>query len=158
MKYTILIACISLFILSSCNDSDENTRIPEPVDYREINEKQILEYIEDNNLNADRLESGLYYVIAEEGSGDRPAVTDNVTVRYKGYFLDQKVFDESKEEGISFRLLNTIKGWQEGIPLFKEGGSGTLLIPSHLGYGSRNFQTIPGGSVLIFDVTLLAIN
>jgi hypothetical protein len=34
-------------------------------------------------------------------------------------------------------LYKCHKGWTEGIS-FKEGGSGTLLIPSHLGYGSND--------------------
>jgi FKBP-type peptidyl-prolyl cis-trans isomerase len=46
-----------------------------------------------------------------------------------------------------FGLQQVIKGWTEGIPYFKEGGSGVLLIPSSLGYGkhkrtnSRRFST-----------------
>jgi FKBP-type peptidyl-prolyl cis-trans isomerase len=60
-------------------------------------------------------------------------------------------FDESSASEITFPLQNVIKGWTEGIPLFKEGGSGTLLIPSHLGYGSNDSNGITGGSVLVFD-------
>jgi FKBP-type peptidyl-prolyl cis-trans isomerase len=41
--------------------------------------------------------------------------------------------------------------------LFKEGGSGTLLIPSHLGYGSNDSNGITGGSVLVFDVKLISV-
>ena len=52
-------------------------------------------------------------------------------------------------------LFNTIRGWQQGIPLFKKNGKGKLLVPSHLGYGSRDFGNIPKNSVLIFDIELL---
>jgi FKBP-type peptidyl-prolyl cis-trans isomerase FkpA len=55
-------------------------------------------------------------------------------------------------------LNQTIQGWIEGIPYFKEGGSGTLLIPAHLAYGSDNYRGIPGGSVIIFDVKLISVN
>ena len=41
---------------------------------------------------------------------------------------------------------------------FKEGGSGILLVPAHLGYGNSDFRTIPGGSVLIFDINLISVN
>ncbi|MFT5602342.1 MAG: FKBP-type peptidyl-prolyl cis-trans isomerase FkpA, partial [Flavobacteriales bacterium] len=47
--------------------------------------------------------------------------------------------------------------WTEGIPYFKEGGSGILLIPSHLGYGKSGTSGIPGNSVLIFDVKLIEV-
>jgi len=87
-----------------------------------------------------------------------PTFTDNVTVAYKGYFLDGSVFDQSNEAGISFNLQGVISGWTEGITYFKEGGSGMLLIPAHLGYGSYNFNGIPGGSVLVFEVNLISVN
>ena len=94
----------------------------------------------------------------EQGTGTQPTAASNVTVAYKGYFTNGNVFDQSKAEGISFGLNQVIKGWTEGIPYFKAGGSGVLLIPSHLGYGSTNNGPIPGGSVLIFDVKLISVN
>ena len=92
------------------------------------------------------------------GTGAQPTASSNVTVAYKGYFTDGNVFDESKAEGISFGLNQVIKGWTEGIPFFKEGGNGVLLIPSHLGYGSNGSGPIPGGSVLVFNVKLIKVN
>ena len=100
----------------------------------------------------------MYYVINEEGTGDNPTASSNVTVAYKGYFTDGNVFDESNVDGISFNLGGVIPGWTEGIQYFKEGGSGQLLIPSHLAYGSNDYRDIPGGSVLIFDISLKSIN
>ena len=89
---------------------------------------------------------------------DRPQSTANVRVAYKGYYTSGIVFDESTSNGISFNLQQVIKGWTEGIPYFKEGGTGKLFVPAHLGYGSTNRNGIPGGSVLIFDIHLIAIN
>jgi FKBP-type peptidyl-prolyl cis-trans isomerase FkpA len=51
-----------------------------------------------------------------------------------------------------------IAGWTEGIQLFKEGGDGILLIPYNLGYGINGNSSIPGASVLIFDVKLISVN
>ena len=94
----------------------------------------------------------------EQGTGTQPTAASNVTVAYKGYFTNGNVFDQSKAEGISLSLNKVIRGWTEGIPYFKAGGSGVLLVPSHLGYGSTNNGPIPGGSVLIFDVKLISVN
>ena len=127
-------------------------------DYQGINELEITEYISENNLIATRSDSGLYYVINEEGTGERPTETSNVTVAYKGYFLDGEVFDESDSSGASFNLNAVIEGWTEGIPYFKEGGNGILLIPAHLAYGIYGSSRIPGGTVLIFDVNLISVN
>lgn len=126
-------------------------------DYADENETAILKYIEDNNLIATRTSSGLYYVINNEGTGERPTNTSNVTVAYKGYFLDGTVFDENPN-GYTTDLNSVIAGWTEGIPYFKEGGDGMLLVPYYLGYGAYEYNIIPGASVLIFDVNLISVN
>jgi FKBP-type peptidyl-prolyl cis-trans isomerase FkpA len=148
MKYALFALVLTLFI--SCSGDKE-------VDYVAKNEKEIVDYIAKNNLTAQKSSSGLYYVIKEAGDGAKPTSSSIVTVAYKGYYTDGDVFDESSASGITFPLQNVIKGWTEGIPLFKEGGSGTLLIPSHLGYGSNDSNGIPGGSVLAFDVKLISV-
>lgn len=128
------------------------------VDFVEQNESEIIEYLNDNNLTAQKSSSGLHYIINEAGNGAQPTATSNVTVAYKGYFLNKSVFDQSDSSGISFGLQNVIPGWTEGIPYFKEGGSGILFVPAHLGYGSSDNRGIPGGSVLIFEVRLISVN
>lgn len=122
------------------------------------NEADILKYLDTNNLSAQKTDSGLYYVINNEGDGARPTANSNVRVAYKGYFLDGTVFDESTTGGVAFRLNQVIRGWTEGIPLFKEGGEGILLVPYHLGYGLQGRPPIPGGAVLVFDIKLISIN
>lgn len=149
MKNCILSLCIILFL--GCNDDKEN------IDYVAKNEADIAAYIVENNIDATRSETGLYYGIEEQGEGEQPEATSDVTVAYKGYFLNGKVFDESDASGITFNLNGVIKGWTEGITYFNEGGSGKLFVPAHLGYGSSDNRSIPGGSVLIFDINLLKV-
>jgi FKBP-type peptidyl-prolyl cis-trans isomerase len=50
-----------------------------------------------------------------------------------------------------------IPGWTSGIPYFKEGGYGKLLIPSALGYGPSGSGSIPPNTVLVFDVKLIQV-
>ena len=127
-------------------------------DYTQIDDEIIQQYISDNNLNATSTSSGLYYVIETTGNGVFPNIYSTVTVAYTGILVDGTVFDQSSSAGISFPLTNVIQGWQEGIPLFSEGGTGKLLIPSALGYGNRSVGNIPENSVLIFDVELIDVN
>ena len=148
MKNISLFAFI-IFLISSCNKTK---------DYTQIDEDIILQYISDNNLNAETTGSGLHYVINNPGIGDTPTIYSNVTVAYTGSLTDGTVFDESSSTGVTFPLSNVIQGWQEGIPLFSEGGSGILLIPSALGYGAQAVSAIPANSVLIFDVSLIDVN
>ena len=139
----------SIFIFNTCNKN---------VDYDQLDEEIILQYISDNNLNAEPTGSGLYYVVNNTGNGDIPDINSIVTVAYKGTLTDGTIFDQSGTSGATFPLRNVIQGWQEGIPLFSEGGSGVLLIPSALGYGGQAVGSIPANSVLIFEVTLLNVN
>ncbi|GGF67255.1 FKBP-type peptidyl-prolyl cis-trans isomerase [Wenyingzhuangia marina] len=125
----------------------------------EANDDEIMEYLAEEEITEyTKTSSGLYYIIEQEGTGETPEPTDNVTVAYKGYFTSGTVFDESSVSGVSFDLKEVIEGWTEGITYFKKGGSGKLFIPSNLGYGSNNNRGIPGGSVLIFDIKLVSIN
>ena len=157
MKNILTVLTLTLVLFASCIDDDTNNDDIN-IDYVTQNDEDIQKYITDNNLTAQKSSSGLYYVIDEPDTGTQPVQTDNVTVAYKGYFLNGSVFDQSDAAGISFNLQQVISGWTEGITYFKEGGSGILLIPAHLGYGNRDFRGIPGGSVLIFDIELISVN
>lgn len=151
MKHLVT-ALLALTLFISCTKDNNST-----VDYTAKNEQEIKDYIAKNNITAQRSASGLYYVIDEPGTGTQPTAISNVTVAYKGYFTNGKVFDQSSAAGISFPLNQVIPGWTEGIQYFKVGGSGMLLVPAHLGYGSYDYNGIPGGSVLIFDVKLISV-
>ena len=154
MKSTLL-ALVSLLFVSCLSDINSNIET-QPVDYTVQNEKEIVDYIAKNNLNAQKSDTGLYYVVTEPGTGKQPTVNSCVTVTYKGCFTNGKIFDQNAS-GISGDLYKFIKGWTEGIQYFKEGGSGVLLVPAHLGYGNGR-PGIPGGSVLVFDVKLIKVN
>lgn len=145
MKYLPFTLTLLLFV--SCSKDDN-------IDYIELNDQQIRVYLEDNDLQAQSSVSGLYYIIDEEGEGEQPDENSDVTVVYKDYFLDGTVFDQSSTEGASFNLQEVIQGWTEGITYF----SGMLLVPAHLAYGNRGVGTIPGGSVLLFDIELVSVN
>lgn len=106
------------------------------------------------------LASGLQYKVIKEGNGNSPGPTDSVTVHYRGYLIDGKEFDSSYQRGkpATFPVNRVIKGWAEALQLMKEGAKWVLYIPPELGYGSRGMgSTIPGDSVLTFDVELLTV-
>lgn len=146
------IVILSLIVLNfvSCGKRKVKTQA-------ELDEKIITNYIADNHLNATATGSGLYYVVWTEGTGAQPNSGSTVTVNYKGSLKDGTVFDQSAAVGVTFNLNTVIKGWQEGVPLFKKGGRGVLLIPSALGYGDKATGKIPANSVLIFDIDLINV-
>lgn len=135
-------------------------------DQAAIDDAILQKFISDNGLNASSEQEGLFAVIDEPGQGLNPTANDGVRVAYTGRFLtvnaqnqivEGEVFDASPAEGISFSLGQVIRGWTLGIPLFRTGGSGKLLIPSQLAYGEAGRPTIPPNSILIFDVELLQV-
>ena len=158
MKHLLSTLLVLTLFISCSKDNITYKDNTTPIDYIAKNEKDISEFVANNKLTAQRTNSGLYYVIKEPGTGAQPTATSNVTVAYKGTFLNGQIFDSSTSAGIKIGLNQVIKGWTEGIPYFKEGGSGILLIPAHLGYGNYNYMGIPGGSVLIFEINLISVN
>lgn len=126
-------------------------------------QETIDKYIADNNLDALSTDDGLYYVIDKEGTGKRPVFNSDVKVHYKGSLTDGSDFDGNQSTPIAdvrpFNLQQVIRGWQLGIPLFKEGGEGLLIIPPDLGYGSNppSGSGIPKNAVLVFEVKLLDV-
>jgi len=130
----------------------------EVVEQREFDRIKIKEYISDNDLmRVDSTLSGIYYTIANPGTGDNPTSTSNVTVAYRGYFPDGTVFDQS-DLPVTFSLNGVIQGWQEAVPLLKKEGTGTFLIPSTLAYGPAGTGSIGSNTMIIFDITLVDFN
>eukprot|EP00794_Sanderia_malayensis_P011898 gene11900-13132_t len=90
-------------------------------------------------------------------------IGDAVNVEYTGMLSDGRIFDTSVREGrspLQFRLGsgNIIKGWERGIHGMCLGERRKLVIPPHLGYGSKAVgNVIPPDSTLIFTVHLVGL-
>ena len=104
--------------------------------------------------------SGLQYKIIEAGKGKSPTSEDKVVAHYTGKLLDGTVFDSSHDRGepATFPVSGVIKGWQEALPLMKEGGKWQLVIPANLAYGERGAGAKIGpNEALMFDIELVSI-
>ena len=182
-KSAVLMAASLLFFAACSQDKKEdsgnkteqkqeaaNTQTPPPtpppsqtVDPQEqarVDGELIKKFVEEKKLNAKSTESGIFYVIEKEGKGKNPTLESTVKVHYAGTLLDGTKFDSSYDRGepTEFPLRGVIRGWQEGIPLFKPGGKGKIIIPSGLAYGPRQVgPNIPANSVLVFDIELLEV-
>lgn len=97
------------------------------------------------------------------GSGAEAKSMDNVTVDYTGELVDGTIFDSSKNpnrDPFSFIVGNgtVIKGWDEGVPGMKVGGTRKLTIPPNMGYGAQGAgSVIPPNATLIFEIELLKV-
>jgi len=121
--------------------------------------EKIQKYLADNNITAQKTESGIYYEVQTAGEPNSIQPGMEVSVHYTGTLLDGTKFDSSHDRGepIAFPIGQgrVIKGWDEGIPLFGKGGKGRLFIPSSLAYGERARPSIPANSILIFEVEVV---
>lgn len=124
--------------------------------------KQAEAQLEELTAGFTKTPSGLYYKILQAGQGNKPVKGQTVSVHYTGMLINGKVFDSSysRKEPIEFPVGvgQVIAGWDEGILLLQEGDKARLVIPSHLGYGSRGAGgVIPPNAVLVFDVELVKV-
>jgi FKBP-type peptidyl-prolyl cis-trans isomerase len=103
--------------------------------------------------------SGLQYLVLTEGTGAKPAATDQVVAHYAGTLLDGTKFDNSYDRGqpITIGLNQVIRGWTEGLQLMPVGSKYRFFIPYQLAYGLQGQGSIPPGAALIFEVELLEI-
>jgi len=104
-------------------------------------------------------ESGLQYMVLEEGEGPKPTANDTVIVHYEGALIDGTVFESSysQEQPEEIPLYMVISGWTEGIQLMNVGSKYRIYIPSSMAYGARGAGQIPPYSTLVFTIDLIGI-
>ncbi|MEM1120128.1 MAG: FKBP-type peptidyl-prolyl cis-trans isomerase, partial [Bacteroidota bacterium] len=116
-------------------------------------------YLAGNLENLQTTESGLKYYVIEEGSGKQVNSGDLANVHYYGITTDGKMFDNSFQRGMPYPVPvgrgQVIRGWDEGLVLFKEGTKAVLFIPGELGYGAAGSPpNIGPNAELIFYVEI----
>jgi FKBP-type peptidyl-prolyl cis-trans isomerase len=107
-----------------------------------------------------KLPSGLEVYDEAVGTGAEVKPGAKVKVHYTGWLTDAggTVFDSSVKRGqpIEFPLSGVIKGWQDGIPGMKVGGTRVLRIPPEQAYGARGAGGLIGpNATLVFRVEML---
>ncbi|MCW3122414.1 MAG: hypothetical protein JWQ38_1906 [Flavipsychrobacter sp.] len=127
-----------------------------------IDDKILQEYFTKHGIKPLKTASGLYYTLANPGTGDKVKFGQKVSVNYTGKFMDGKPFDSNTDSNFhhlqSFDVEvgkgRVIKGWDEGLMLLKKGAKATFYIPSNLAYGAQERNPIPANSILVFDVEI----
>jgi len=106
------------------------------------------------------LKGGVLYKVEVSGTGKTPKLSDRVKVRYEGRHVDGRVFDKSKgDDPQEFRVDRTVTGWQEVLPLMREGDKWEVVVPSHLAYGAKGspYGNIGPNETLVFTIELVDI-
>lgn len=108
--------------------------------------------------------SGLFGEI-KVGDGITAEQNNKVAIVYKGWLTDGTLFDSSqkdadgKYQALVFALGGNeiIPGLQQGIGGMKVGGSRIVIVPPAVGYGPAGKDKVPPNAVMVFFITLLAV-
>lgn len=168
----IIFGLLSIFIIGCSNSEDTNPEAQLAKDLSLIDQ-----YVAEQGLDVDIDESGIRYVIKNEGNGNFPETGEIVRVDYEvfllnGTFVDTSIeqtarannaFNEQREYvPFQFRIGGggVIEGFDLGTRLLSLGGSGTFLLPSALAYGTGGTPSgsVPANASLIFNITLVEID
>lgn len=116
------------------------------------------EYLTANQITALTHDSGLRYVITQEGTGSIPALYDQVKVSIKGKLLSNNTqflnVVGSPSATFSSRVANYLQGIMVGLQQMKVGGKATLYVPSGMAYGTQAYSDLPANSNVIFELEL----
>jgi FKBP-type peptidyl-prolyl cis-trans isomerase len=97
------------------------------------------------------------------GTGEEVKPNATITFHYTGALAaDGTIFQSSHDgpnQAVTYPLKDLIKGWQEGIPGMKAGGTRRLIIPYAQGYGEAGSPQggIPPKADLVFDIEVTAV-
>jgi FKBP-type peptidyl-prolyl cis-trans isomerase len=107
------------------------------------------------------LPSGVQYKVLDGGSGDKsPTLDSDVTLEYRGQFLDGTVFADTKDGGkpAVFPVNRMIPGWRQIITRMHVGDHWQVFVPPDQAYGIRgDLPRIGPNEALVFDIRLLDV-
>lgn len=161
---TAIVTAVGVFSLAGCGNKQDNKKeiaaVPE-ANY-DLSAESNAKFLKDNaaKKGVTTLPSGLQYRVIKSGNGKSPhGPEDLVTVTYKGWLINGKVFDQTQPgQTAQFPAGHLIQGWVEALRLMKEGDEWELVIPSELAYGEQGAGSdIPPNQVLVFDMQLIQV-
>lgn len=119
--------------------------------------KEFIEKFKKENTNTVKDDSGIVYIIENQGKGEQIKKTDTVKVKYKGSLVDGKVFDQN-DSGVDFPLDRVIPGFTLAITKLNVGGKIKVVIPPELAYGEQGIpNAIPPRSTLVFEIEVVSV-
>lgn len=133
-------------------------------DFGEYEKVILRQFIDQEQIDKEPTESGLYHITLAKGSGDSVRVGDTVTVHYEGKFLNGKFFDSTKRRNAPFQFVygrkwQVISGMEQAIGRMVEGERALFILPSKIGFGQTGSSTgiIPPFTSTIFEVELIEV-
>jgi FKBP-type peptidyl-prolyl cis-trans isomerase FkpA len=113
----------------------------------------------------DTTESGVYYVMMDEGEGELAKTGDTLTVGYAGYYIDGVLFDSSELSSADGKMTfileheeyRMVPGFEDAVKVLNKNARAQFIIPSELAYGSTGYGRIPPYQTLVFVIKMYEI-
>ena len=123
--------------------------------------KKTIEIVEKKFAGSTKTPDGIYYTITKEGNGEKIGGRKTVTVKYKGYLMNDQVFDSSDfHEPLEFTTAGgqMIPGFDMMVQDMKLNEKRTIVLPPDLAYGEAGAGgVIPGNAYIAFDVEVIKV-
>ena len=123
--------------------------------------KKTIEMVEKKFAGSTKTPDGIYYTITKEGNGEKIGGRKTVTVKYKGYLMNDQVFDSSDfHEPLEFTTAGgqMIPGFDMMVQDMKLNEKRTIVLPPDLAYGEAGAGgVIPGNAYIAFDVEVIKV-
>ncbi|MGH8145518.1 MAG: FKBP-type peptidyl-prolyl cis-trans isomerase N-terminal domain-containing protein [Rhodanobacteraceae bacterium] len=108
------------------------------------------------------LPSGVQYKVLKKGDdgGKSPTINSQVTLQYRGAFLDGTVFNNTEDRGkpVVFPVRYMIPGWRDVITRMHVGDRWQVFVPPDQAYGIRgDLPRIGPNEALVFNIRLLGV-
>lgn len=151
-------------IISSLNHEEAEVELLKFLSEREISEQaNLIRYLKAQDSSYEKVEH-VYRLIANRTDGTPLHYGDEVSIHYKGKFLNGYVFDNTyiKEIVPTFTFgadYQLIEGMHLGLLGLKEGESVKIILPSQRAFGEQGSLAgiVPPYTAVIFEVEIIKV-
>jgi FKBP-type peptidyl-prolyl cis-trans isomerase FkpA len=132
--------------------------------YKEMKEAyELKQYLKLNRVpDSDKI-GDIYLLPLIDGNGPLAGNNSNVSISYRGSFINNKVFDSiPPDDPIDFNISDSgqvITGLETGVKKMREGEVAKIIIPSHSAFGEKGSSTgiVPPYTTLVYEVTMVSV-
>jgi len=125
---------------------------------------EIETFAKQRNWQMKTTETGLWYMIYENGKGEKAVDGKIATLEYAVSLLDSTICYSSEQLGQKRFLLGQGRvdgiesGLEEGVLLMREGDKARLILPPHLAHGiTGDGVCIPRRAIILYHVELISL-
>ena len=155
---------LSLKLMNSYDKSDADEAKQNVISKRELDEQSALQkHLRNLPGSIDTLD-GVYRQIVIETDSTRIEFGSEVSIHYRGYFLNGYVFDDTQEKSVTptftfGREYQMIEGFQTALSGRKVGERVKIILPSRQAFGEEGSLAgiVPPYTAVIYDVNIIKV-